>query len=174
MGGHVFAKLSPPLQTPRMPAEVYTNVRDWSLLCLRRLYQYVESPVEAPGKESYGDVDVLVCDAITPSTNAYPFESLMTALGGVNFVKATNTLHVAIEWPKEFKALEPSKGPNNIQIDVNFVSDYEQFKWDLFQQAHGDIWSIFGGLIRPYGLTVSATHLPPPDRFLCFCLTLPR
>ena len=57
MGGSAF---SPSLFTPRMPPDVYAHVLSEVHRKLRTLYEHVETPVEAPGKVDYGDLDVLV------------------------------------------------------------------------------------------------------------------
>ncbi|KAI1613552.1 hypothetical protein EDD36DRAFT_200367 [Exophiala viscosa] len=46
-----------------------------------------------------------------------------------------------------------------IQIDVHIVPDPELFHWHLFFQAHGDLWNMIGGIIRPFGLTCTTTGL---------------
>jgi hypothetical protein len=42
-----------------------------------------------------------------------------------------------------------------VQLDLHFCPTPEQFQWELFHQAHGDLWNILGGMIRPYGLIVN-------------------
>lgn len=45
--------------------------------------------------------------------------------------------------------------PRYIQLDVHVCLTPEQFQWELFHQAHGDLWNMLGGMIRPYGLIVN-------------------
>ena len=45
--------------------------------------------------------------------------------------------------------------PRYVQLDLHVCSTPEQFQWELFHQAHGDLWSILGSMIRPYGLIVN-------------------
>ncbi|KAL6242285.1 hypothetical protein RBB50_010833 [Rhinocladiella similis] len=40
-----------------------------------------------------------------------------------------------------------------IQIDINLCESSASLAWNLFINAHGGIWEILGGIIRPYGLT---------------------
>lgn len=41
-----------------------------------------------------------------------------------------------------------------VQVDVQICESARQMTWLLFKHGHGDLWSILGTLIRPYGLTV--------------------
>lgn len=62
MGGIAFNKPKSPynLNTPRMPPDVYRRVRDRCHTLLRRRFLAVASPIEAPCKQDYGDVDIFV------------------------------------------------------------------------------------------------------------------
>lgn len=61
MGGIAFSLKDPRgLNTPRMPPEVYRVVRDKCHALLRQRFLAVASPIEAPAKLDYGDVDIFV------------------------------------------------------------------------------------------------------------------
>ena len=45
--------------------------------------------------------------------------------------------------------------PRYIQLDLHVCPNPEQFQWEFFHQAHGDLWGILGAMIRPYGLIVN-------------------
>jgi hypothetical protein len=45
--------------------------------------------------------------------------------------------------------------PRYVQLDLHVCPTPEQFQWELFHQAHGDLWNILGGMVRPYGLIVN-------------------
>jgi hypothetical protein len=45
--------------------------------------------------------------------------------------------------------------PRYIQLDLHVCPTSEQFQWELFHQAHGDLWSILGSMVRRYGLVVN-------------------
>lgn len=49
--------------------------------------------------------------------------------------------------------------PKYIQIDIHICPDPTTFSWHLFFQAHGDLWNMIGGIIRPFGLTCTTTGL---------------
>ena len=46
-----------------------------------------------------------------------------------------------------------------IQLDLHACPTMERFNWELFHQAHGDLWNILGAMIRPYGLVVNDVGL---------------
>ncbi|KZL71762.1 hypothetical protein CI238_02446 [Colletotrichum incanum] len=60
MGGSAFASGEHPLNTPRMPPNVYEHVKAKCTAALRELYICVASPIEGPEKEDFGDIDILV------------------------------------------------------------------------------------------------------------------
>ncbi|KIW43272.1 uncharacterized protein PV06_04391 [Exophiala oligosperma] len=39
------------------------------------------------------------------------------------------------------------------QVDIRICHDEQSFKWHLFIESHGDLWSMLGGIIRHAGLT---------------------
>lgn len=41
----------------------------------------------------------------------------------------------------------------HVQVEVVACASVEAMRWTLFKQAHGDMWTILGSIIRPYGLT---------------------
>lgn len=47
----------------------------------------------------------------------------------------------------------------HIQLDIRVCDDIHRMRWILFKHAHGDIWSMIGATIRPYGLTVDELAL---------------
>ena len=49
--------------------------------------------------------------------------------------------------------------PRYIQLDVHACPTAEHFHWELFHQAHGDLWNILGGMIWPYGIVVNNVGL---------------
>lgn len=204
MGGSAFTDPKNPaasLPTPRMPLHVYLHVRDRALRILRAgFYAQAESPVEAPGKADYGDVDILVASPYDQAN--VDTVSVATALGAVQFKENIPTTNFALPWPnveelnneflpasttssagEDVKTIKSSEleavaskstatiitpnahydhtnldvadSPHYIQLDLHVCSTPENFHWELFHQAHGDLWNIFGGMIRPYGLIVN-------------------
>jgi hypothetical protein len=109
-----------------MPPAVYTHVRTTIHTELLSLYTHVETPIEAPSKTDYGDVDVLVYQllprwkaavedaALTvedssaskeKATESGPTEDQIAALLGASTWKSnkgSEEIHFAIPWPVDF------------------------------------------------------------------------
>jgi hypothetical protein len=81
MGGIAFSlKDHRGLHTPRMRPAVYRHVRDACHAALRKRFLAVATPIEAPCKEDYGDVDVFVAWDIEQSP-VDDFEDIRYLLG---------------------------------------------------------------------------------------------
>lgn len=50
---------------------------------------------------------------------------------------------------------DSSATPRYIQLNLHVCPSPERFQWELFHQAHGDLWNILGGMIRPYGSVIN-------------------
>ncbi|KAF9876635.1 hypothetical protein CkaCkLH20_06043 [Colletotrichum karsti] len=176
MGGSVFTTGNQPLNTPRMPPEIYERVKAQCYAALRKIYICVASPIEGPAKKDYGDIDILVAweKSVFPaggqSTYA-PFkdkkeacEAIQEALGSP-FIKIEKmTDHYAVLWPGDDTPVEGQAGLDPasrryVQIDITICESLERMQMKLFKHAHGDLWSILGTIIRPYGLTVDEEAL---------------
>ncbi|TGJ85839.1 hypothetical protein E0Z10_g2912 [Xylaria hypoxylon] len=115
MGGLAFASGLNPVFTPRMPPNVYRAVRDRCQEKLRELFVAVATPIEAPAKTSFGDIDLLVAwnrqEVFPPRKPATfnhhspesPKEAISRVLGAIR-CKSDNphTMTMAIPWPEDF------------------------------------------------------------------------
>src|SRR2546421_1796819 len=180
MGGSAFADPDNPaasLLTPRMPAHIYEHVRDHALHIIRNFYVQAECPIEAPSKPDFGHVDILVAspkdrsDTRADTTTA----SIAAALGAVRYKRSSPVYNFALPWPAAGELGEelPSVSTNDdndmavkstdtqryVQLDLHVCQTLQNFQWELFYQAHGDLWMILGGMIRPYGLVINNTGL---------------
>lgn len=162
MGGHAFATSDPLLSTPRMPLNIYSQVLSQSHAVLRKYYNHVDSAIEAPGKETYGDVDVLVFEPLDPTWenlekgSAVMAEAIAEGLGAKKFLsqKGNPTINFAVPWPGQ-RNDDEGKETKCVQVDVHVCFTLESFKWELFHAAHGDLWNILGSTIRQFGLTAN-------------------
>jgi hypothetical protein len=147
MGGNAFTSGPSPLSTPRMPPEIYLRLRDHYLSLLKTLYAQVATPVEAPAKRSYGDIDILVSQAIECSSPPTT-ESLSKALDAVKVFtnSGSGITSFAVPYPDRVK--------DHVQLDVH-VCPEGSFEWQLFHQSHGDLWNLLSTTIRPFGLTAN-------------------
>jgi hypothetical protein len=159
-----------------MPRNIYTQVLQTSHAILKEHYRLVDSPIEAPGKETFGDVDIVVLDPKPDSPlNGITLRpqlatQLSTYLGAKHFIleKGNPTFNFAIPWPTEenhdedLLSLEEQK---YVQLDVKVCESEKMFEWELFHAAHGDLWNILGSTIRRFGLTVNnlGMHIRIPE-----------
>ncbi|KAL9125132.1 MAG: hypothetical protein Q9217_005621 [Psora testacea] len=145
MGGNAFQSGPSPLCTPRMPPELYFLLRNQYNGLFRALYKRVATPIEAPSKFSYGDIDILVSEPWT--------ESLAPELVAAHLdAKRTLTNHGSPT--TSFAVPYPHCPGSFVQVDVHVCSP-ETFEWQLFHQSHGDLWNLLGTTIRPVGLTAN-------------------
>jgi hypothetical protein len=152
-----------------MPYDIYTQVLQRTLALLQKHYKLCASPIEAPGKTSFGDVDILVALPFSETYN--PFvknggmfmipvaQKLRTLLSAEAMILPTGnpTTNFALPWPND-----NTQGSNErefIQVDVHHLRTKEAFQWEFFHSAHGDLWNILGAMIRPFGLTVNDVGL---------------
>lgn len=126
-----------------MPPEVYYSLRDHYLSKISALYSQVATPVEAPSKSSYGDIDILVSEPTSPSTTAGTIAQTL-GVERTHTISGSSTSSFALPYP-DFLG-------NHVQLDVH-VCPPSTFRWQVFQQSHGDMWNLLGTTIRPFGLT---------------------
>ncbi|KAG5940328.1 hypothetical protein E4U59_002483 [Claviceps monticola] len=170
MGGSAFTSRSDgkPLHTPRMPRAVYEQVKAQCHRILRDHYIYVASPIDGPAKSDFGDVDILVAwprrDGDNQDQNQ--IQAIAQLLGATDVITRGSDCecNLAIPWPEELNdhdstgQQEPSE-QRHIQVDVHICQTLQALEWMLLKHAHGDIWSILGSVIRPYGLTIDEKAL---------------
>lgn len=149
MGGNAFTSGAVPLRTPRMPPEVYYSLRDLYHSLLSTLYAQVTTPIEAPSKISYGDIDILVSQPTSPSIT---IECLAKTFA------AEKTFTTPGSATSSFALPYPDLPKNHVQVDVH-ICPPSTFHWQVFQQSHGDLWNLLGTTIRPFGLTANNTGL---------------
>lgn len=154
MGGRAFSgSTNSPLLTPRMPPDIYFRLRDHYLQLLSSLYTQIATPIEAPEKTSYGDIDILVSQPKSIPTSASA-EDLATVLGAERtFVNSGSPL-------TSFAVPYPDLPNNYVQLDLH-ICPPETFHWQRFHQSHGDLVRNF----RSYH-SIFGTNLEPQDRIL--------
>ena len=155
MGGKALTSGPTPLFTPRMPPELYYSLRYHYISLLSNYYTQAATPIEAPCKTSYGDIDVLVSQPKSISINT---ETLAKALDAVRKVSTSGSPTASFAVPY------PGLQDTYVQLDVH-VCPPESFEWQLFHQSHGDLWNLLGTTIRPVGLTANdvGLHLRIPE-----------
>ena len=181
MGGSAFTNL----YTPRMPPHVYNRVLSQTLATVEKHFTHVSSPISAPGKLDYGDVDILCFGPLTPAYNpavtpkAKVTETVAKELGAKEWIvgKSGQGMNLATPWPEDENGLlefkkddiekvdvgkkgeEVDQGCESkakfIQLDIHILPTLSAYNWELFHSAHGDLWNILGSTIRRFGLTVN-------------------
>ncbi|KAI4242921.1 MAG: hypothetical protein L6R40_003794 [Gallowayella cf. fulva] len=153
MGGKAFSHGPEPLLTPRMPPAVYLPLLERYRVDLASFFERVASPIEAPEKTSFGDIDFLVSQ---PKTAPFQIESVGGALNAKRILSFPPLYSLAVPYPD----LEGSF----VQLDVH-VCKHQHFDWELFHRSHGDLWNLLGSSIRHFGLTANDTglHLRIPE-----------
>lgn len=145
MGGNAFTTGPDPLSTPRMPKELYLRLQDHYQRLLRRLYRKVASPIDAPAKTSYGDIDILVAEPL----GELPTREALSAL-----LQAERTFPDHSSPTTSFAVPYPELANDHVQIDVHLCLE-NTFEWQMFHHSHGDLWNLLGTTIRPFGLTAN-------------------
>ena len=147
MGGKAFSHGPEPLSTPRMPPTVYGHLLDHFLVKLAAFFERVASPIEAPEKVTFGDVDLLVAE---PRDNPFDITTIAKAFDAERTLPFPPIYSLAVPYP----GLEGSF----VQLDL-LLCKSANFEWELFHKSHGDLWNLIGTSIRPFGLTANDTGL---------------
>ena len=144
MGGKAFASGPDALSTPRLPPALYFAILEQTKILLRTVYMHVESPPPAPAKASHGDVDILVCSPLwRPPPSTADLERLLNAKRSLSGAE------------RSFAVPHPSIGDAYVQVDLSVRPDLASWRWQVFFHAFGDMWSLLGSIIRPFGLTAN-------------------
>ena len=129
MGGHAFTANDPSgLSTPRMPPNIYFMLKDHYLQLLSSVYTQIATPIEAPKKLSYGDIDILVSQPKSPPISA---EFLAELLAAERVFKVSGSAVTSFALPY------PNLPKTYVQLDLH-LSPPKIFHWQLFHQSHGD------------------------------------
>ncbi|KZV86998.1 hypothetical protein EXIGLDRAFT_697947 [Exidia glandulosa HHB12029] len=149
MGGNAFAELAPGASFPRMSPEVYNALKATMLARLALLFAHVAVPREAPEKDDYGDLDLIVAEPL--GAREVPLELLKDTLGAVLAIGGS-TSNFAVPMPD---------GPPDtyVQVDVIKCGTVDKFERVMFFHAYGDLGMILGLIARSYGLSLGHNGL---------------
>ncbi|KAK6846300.1 hypothetical protein PG987_001488 [Apiospora arundinis] len=162
MGGQIFAGVTNPLYTPRMPPGVYQHVKAACHEKLRDAFEHVATPIEGPEKADFGDIDFLVYSkSIDPQDKSWQREAYIALSAEDHFSQQSPAASFAIPWPEslpvgveDLHEEELSDKTRYIQVDVQVCENLDTFRWSVFKHDHGDLWNLLGSTIRPFGLTI--------------------
>ncbi len=147
MGGKALKHLG----VDRLPHGEYWN----RLLDFQRLVKEVnaaldgsdvlqyEVPYEVKGKDSYGDLDVIVCHSDMSQRQAI-FELVLEKFESRGYVKNGKTW--SFEW-------------QNWQVDFNWTSTVEEMVWQKLWYSHSELSAFVGYVYRFYGFKFGHDNL---------------
>ncbi|KAL8674852.1 MAG: hypothetical protein Q9168_000738 [Polycauliona sp. 1 TL-2023] len=147
MGGKAFTNGPESLLTPRLPPAIYRCLLEDFQVKLAAFFHQVASPIEAPDKVTFGDIDLLAAE---PRKPPFDISAIAKALNAKRTISSKPLYSLAVPYP----GLEGSF----VQLDIQ-VCDSSLFQWELFHKSHGDLWNLLGTSIRPFGLTANDTGL---------------
>jgi hypothetical protein len=159
MGGHAFHDL----YCPRIPAEVYNNVKRQTTTALQQVFSHVVVPTEMPGKEDYGDIDFLVAGSLySPnSTNIENFNWSSTIFA---LKHALHTVHGRRGFLNPDCMYFAIRAPGHedefwVQVDVKVCFKPELFEWQTFELNYASNSKMIGSMVKPLGLTIDPEGL---------------
>ncbi|RKF53895.1 hypothetical protein GcM3_214008 [Golovinomyces cichoracearum] len=166
MGGTAFAQHKPPIPTPRLCRPLYKDILSKTVDLLHNHYTHVASPIEAPGKETYGDLDIIVCKPLEASLDESQNsrEELALKLKGILNAKAyivnkgDAIVNFAIPLSHRPRTESKKNKPEEeifVQVDIKLCLTCQDFDYSYFHSSHGDLWIILSLIIKPYGLWVN-------------------
>lgn len=178
MGGGAFKHAScpgePTLTTPRLKPEQYAKLKD---IYLKKLRDYFPSATiacltEAPEKEDYGDMDILV--AMDQRANC---KAMATFLGAAGIICHSGgqtqkcTLGVPIDGSPHtrpvvvYKHIDDKPGQRVQMSATTSVDEYAQIdvaiirpdvlEWYSFYSSYGDMAGLLGHIVHNLGFTVT-------------------
>ncbi|KAK5164635.1 uncharacterized protein LTR77_009841 [Saxophila tyrrhenica] len=184
MGGNAFAQAAaagqPKLNTPRMTPKEYDELKSIYLAKLQNCMPAakVACLVEAPEKEDYGDMDILV--AIDRKMD---FINLATAIGAAGLICHSSGGHqmCSLAVPKDgsrhgdlpvvYKMVHENAvhqtgvqlsiettDEQYAQIDVEVIPT-EMLEWHIFYSSYGDLSGLLGHTVKNLGLRITDSGL---------------
>lgn len=190
MGGKIFQQGANAISTPRMPRAVYLHMHQHvhSILDGLRDNLLVEdhkTPVSAPEKTKFGDVDVLVLktaaleDMKMGKPDFRPFLlKLEKVFGAVRKSRSTDeySASYALPWPEQYKvpelpAEEQAKLPvtlqglslepkfHYVQVDIKVIHSRTLFDYTYMVDSHANPFTFLGASLSDVGLSAGPRGL---------------
>lgn len=123
MGGKVFSSGRLALYTPRMCRAVYEQVQEYCFTVLKPLFPLVKSPVEAPEKTTFGDIDILVSlqgslfteDEMNQPDKTAIWTKIKKDMSAIRTHQETRLImNIAIPWP----TLDPESMARQLAVEA--------------------------------------------------------
>ena len=149
MGGSAFTIESHGFTTSRMNKAQYIAVSNLILPLLRSRFRIAAIPPEAPGKSSYGDLDIMVVHPLQPVSGDALVNECIGILDsncrGVIRNQPTTNIAVVIE-------------DITVQVDVHVVPREDIWEVDYWMHSYGDMGMILSSAIKAWGLRMSSSR----------------
>jgi hypothetical protein len=180
MGGLTFTSASadgqPTLSTPRMSPEIYAQIKS---NCIKRIQEFlpgtqVSAHLEAPEKNSYGDLDIIVAHDVPVK-----IQELARHVGARGLIIYSNNGHqsFSLAIPQdgsrsdqdpiiykhrlnngntttEENPAPPSTTELFAQVDIEIVRT-SNFIWHQFYSSYGDLNILLGHIVHQHGFTLN-------------------
>lgn len=157
MGGKAFTASLLNARFPRLPTAQYETYKSTLLPVVKRYFQHVGIPKEAPEKVDHGDLDFLAHGPVVPDEKGdVDFESLKNALGAKICLpmRGNRTSNFAI--PLVGEGMDDN---DYLQVDVHVCEDEAEFKRIMFFHSYGDMGMLMGLVARGVGLHLGTKGL---------------
>lgn len=149
MGGSAFNMDAHGLTTSRMDKKQYTALSNYLLPLLRLYFRNVSTPPEAPGKETFGDLDIMVSQPL----DLHPHEAILQICTRVlgdkckKFIYNSPTTNIAV-------IIDDIVA----QLDIHVVPNEDLWGVDFWMHSWGDMGMIVSSTIKAWGLRLSASR----------------
>jgi hypothetical protein len=151
MGGHAFNDLGDNA-FPRMPTDVYEDLKANIHAKLASLFELVGTPRERPNKLDHGDIDFIVYNF---KGEHFSPETVQASIGAEHLVKSASANGLGTS----NYALAASEKGKYYQVDVNVCPDKDEWERVMFFHSYGDLGMILGLMARAYGLSLGTKGL---------------
>ena len=149
MGGSAFQLDTHGLTTSRMDRRQYNALSNYFLPLLRLYFRNVSIPPETPGKETFGDLDIMVSQPLDLHPHDAILQLCSRALGDKckKFIYNSPTTNIAV-------AIDTMIA----QVDVHVVPKDELWGLDFWMHSWGDMGMIVSSTVKAWGLRLSASR----------------
>ena len=149
MGGSAFNVDTHGFVTSRMTKGQYIALSNFILPLLRLYFRIVAIPREAPGKLTYGDLDIMVSKPLDLRPHDAILQLCSNALGSKckAFIYNIPTSNIAV-----------SIDGMIAQVDVHVVERDDFWEVDYWMHSWGDLGMIVSSVIKAWGLRLSSSR----------------
>ena len=156
MGGKAFPNYS----VPRLPTDLWEDISGRIQDLLTNFYERFGIPLPQPDKEDHGDIDFIATGPGPGLQSTYGVhKETCTLLGAIESIQTGPTTSFLVPlWPSDINSLRNAgrdlQGEEHYcQVDIHITSSWEQAEWVTCIHSYGDLFSLIGTMMKPFGLT---------------------